>query len=342
MANGKVIWLCERHQSSIKVTELSSEKAEIESSEKVGNDGMTMINGLRVGSSNTNLPGTTGFASNMAKRDPAKKETEKESGLQLILPSAMQIERNKRKKESKDAETEDVQNALKTEIEIAQEVGKFLERSMIPARASPSGVPGLGARSKTFFGMESRKEVQDTGFKRETKNAKPSPGPSRFAIAGRPTRTGMSHINYLTRSHYFPVPPRLKPVNSPAEFRSTPDWLRFIPVKPRQSPGCRRVCPEPRQRQGRAPVYRNSAGTHRGFTGIRPHQRYDNAPVKPRSSPDYAGIHRGVAVAKTRSALALVELRCHPVCSRCHAGRSRSLPETPDSPRSANDKKEFS
>ncbi|KAH3710458.1 hypothetical protein DPMN_069940 [Dreissena polymorpha] len=34
---------------------------------------------------------------------------------------------------------------------------------------------------------------------------------------------------FLSRSHYFPVPPRLKPVNSPAESRSTPDW--FIPVK---------------------------------------------------------------------------------------------------------------
>ncbi|KAH3838255.1 hypothetical protein DPMN_111663 [Dreissena polymorpha] len=49
------------------------------------------------------------------------------------------------------------------------------------------------------------------------------------------------------------MPPRLKPVNSPAESRSTPDWLRFIPVKPRQSHGCRLVCPgESRQRPGRA------------------------------------------------------------------------------------------
>ncbi|KAH3844145.1 hypothetical protein DPMN_086398 [Dreissena polymorpha] len=101
----------------------------------------------------------------------------------------------------------------------------------------------------------------------------------------------MIHINYLTRSQYFPVPPRLNPVNSPAQSRSTPDWLRFIQVKPRQSPGCRRVCPgrapvkagsvlvEPRQRHGRAPVYRNSAGTHRGYTGIRRHQRYGKTPV---------------------------------------------------------------
>ncbi|KAH3692323.1 hypothetical protein DPMN_194773 [Dreissena polymorpha] len=49
----------------------------------------------------------------------------------------------------------------------------------------------------------------------------------------------MIRRNILTRSHYFPVPPRLKPVNSPAEYRSTTDWLRFIPAKPRQSPGCR-------------------------------------------------------------------------------------------------------
>ncbi|KAH3888252.1 hypothetical protein DPMN_012284 [Dreissena polymorpha] len=29
--------------------------------------------------------------------------------------------------------------------------------------------------------------------------------------------------NFLTRSHYFPVPPRLEPVNNPAEARSAPD-----------------------------------------------------------------------------------------------------------------------
>ncbi|KAH3811885.1 hypothetical protein DPMN_140302 [Dreissena polymorpha] len=63
----------------------------------------------------------------------------------------------------------------------------------------------------------------------------------------------MIHINYLTRSQYFPVPPRLKPVNSPAQSRSIPDWLRFIPVKPRLSPGMPRLSPgESRQRPGRA------------------------------------------------------------------------------------------
>ncbi|KAH3804024.1 hypothetical protein DPMN_127935 [Dreissena polymorpha] len=30
---------------------------------------------------------------------------------------------------------------------------------------------------------------------------------------------------------------------------------------------------------GRAPVYRHYAGTHRGYTGIRPRQRCGNAPV---------------------------------------------------------------
>ncbi|KAH3801383.1 hypothetical protein DPMN_155032 [Dreissena polymorpha] len=50
----------------------------------------------------------------------------------------------------------------------------------------------------------------------------------------------MIRRNFLTRSHYFKVPPQLKPVNSPAESRSTPDWLRFIPVKHRKSPGCRK------------------------------------------------------------------------------------------------------
>ncbi|KAH3752664.1 hypothetical protein DPMN_187285 [Dreissena polymorpha] len=42
---------------------------------------------------------------------------------------------------------------------------------------------------------------------------------------------------------------------------------------------------ESRQRPGRAPVYRNSAGTHWGYTGIRRRQSYCNAPVLPRSSP---------------------------------------------------------
>ncbi|KAH3812974.1 hypothetical protein DPMN_141417, partial [Dreissena polymorpha] len=226
MANGKVIWLCEKHQSSMKVTVLSSEEAETASSEKVGNDDMTMINGLRAGFSNTNLPGTTGFASDMAKRDPeklldkkyqsnitriqpsdikpetsskdeafgkekvmkskgkmirsAKKETEKESGLQLILPSEMAIESNQRKKESKDAHAEDVQNALETKMEIAQDVGKVgntgLSQAPVPAkvndpsqgqselgtRSNSQGQSELGTRSKTFFGKESKKEVEQS------------------------------------------------------------------------------------------------------------------------------------------------------------------------------------
>ncbi|KAH3859331.1 hypothetical protein DPMN_102050 [Dreissena polymorpha] len=66
-------------------------------------------------------------------------------------------------------------------------------------------------------------------------NIAQSPDPSRFANAGRPARTGMMRRNFLTRSHYFTVPPRLKPVNNPAVSRSTADILRFIPVKPRQS-----------------------------------------------------------------------------------------------------------
>ncbi|KAH3858575.1 hypothetical protein DPMN_101203 [Dreissena polymorpha] len=52
-----------------------------------------------------------------------------------------------------------------------------------------------------------------------------SPGPSRFANAGRPARTRMIRRNLLTQSHYFPVQPRLKPVNSSAESRST--WTGY-------------------------------------------------------------------------------------------------------------------
>ncbi|KAH3803981.1 hypothetical protein DPMN_132253 [Dreissena polymorpha] len=85
----------------------------------------------------------------------------------------------------------------------------------------------------------------------------------------------------IRSSHYFPVPPRLKPVNSPAESRSTQTGygLSRAPVKAGSWPGTSR------QRPGRAPVYRNTAGTHRVYTGIRPRQSYVNAPVSPRSSP---------------------------------------------------------
>ncbi|KAH3731061.1 hypothetical protein DPMN_057066 [Dreissena polymorpha] len=94
----------------------------------------------------------------------------------------------------------------------------------------------------------------------------------------------------IRSSHYFPVPPRLKPVNSPTESRSTRTGYGLS----RSSPGCRRQCPgESRQRPGIAPPaasrlspgIRNTAGTHRVYTGIRPRQSYGNAPVSPRSSP---------------------------------------------------------
>ncbi|KAH3703484.1 hypothetical protein DPMN_078521 [Dreissena polymorpha] len=48
---------------------------------------------------------------------------------------------------------------------------------------------------------------------------------------------------------------------------------RLSPVMPRWSPG------KSRQRSGKAPVYRNSAASHRGYPGNRPRQSYGNAPV---------------------------------------------------------------
>ncbi|KAH3781844.1 hypothetical protein DPMN_159752 [Dreissena polymorpha] len=59
----------------------------------------------------------------------------------------------------------------------------------------------------------------------------------------------------------------------------TPVVAVIAPVKAGSCPG------ESRQRPGRAPVNRNTAGTHRVHTGIRPRQSYGNAPVSPRSSP---------------------------------------------------------
>ncbi|KAH3729386.1 hypothetical protein DPMN_055354 [Dreissena polymorpha] len=91
-----------------------------------------------------------------------------------------------------------------------------------------------------------------------------SPGPSRFANAGRPGRTGM--ILTLFRGA------------APVEAVN-PDWLRFIPLSPRPGIAPLSSCP------GRAPVYRNTTGTHRGYTGIRLRQSYGNAPVLPRSTP---------------------------------------------------------
>ncbi|KAH3814050.1 hypothetical protein DPMN_142528 [Dreissena polymorpha] len=48
---------------------------------------------------------------------------------------------------------------------------------------------------------------------------------------------------------------------------------RLSPVMPRWRPG------KSRQRSGEAPVYRNSAENHRGYSGNRPRQSYGNAPV---------------------------------------------------------------
>ncbi|KAH3755616.1 hypothetical protein DPMN_190314 [Dreissena polymorpha] len=53
--------------------------------------------------------------------------------------------------------------------------------------------------------------------------------------------------HFLTQSHYFPVQPRLKPVNSPAESRST-----------RTGYGLSRSSP------GRAPVVAGSAPVKEG------------------------------------------------------------------------------
>ncbi|KAH3713541.1 hypothetical protein DPMN_073333 [Dreissena polymorpha] len=56
----------------------------------------------------------------------------------------------------------------------------------------------------------------------------------------------------------------------PGEAPAVP---RLSPVMPRWSPG------KSRQRSGKAPVYRNSAETHRGYLGNRPRQSFGNAPV---------------------------------------------------------------
>ncbi|KAH3813474.1 hypothetical protein DPMN_141934 [Dreissena polymorpha] len=114
-----------------------------------------------------------------------------------------------------------------------------------------------------------------------------SPGPSRCANAGRPARTGIIRRYFSTKFHYFPVPPRLVPVN--------PDWLRFIPVKPRQSPGCRRLCPvESRQRPGIAPVV---AGT--GRTPAEPRYTHQTK-AELRQRPGFTPVVADNAPAETR------------------------------------------
>ncbi|KAH3807377.1 hypothetical protein DPMN_135716 [Dreissena polymorpha] len=57
--------------------------------------------------------------------------------------------------------------------------------------------------------------------------------------------------------------PKAAPVEAgqqPGRVLVNPDWQRFIPVKPRQSPDCRRKCPgKNRQRTDIAPIVAGSA-----------------------------------------------------------------------------------
>ncbi|KAH3689797.1 hypothetical protein DPMN_194716 [Dreissena polymorpha] len=111
-------------------------------------------------------------------------------------------------------------------------------------------------------------------------------GPSRFSNAGRPARTGMIRSqDIFIAVTLFPGAAPVDAGQQPGRIPVNADWLRFIPCpgESRQRPI---ICPiESRQRPGRAPVYRNTAGTHRVDNGIRPRQSYGNAPVSPRSSP---------------------------------------------------------
>ncbi|KAH3780405.1 hypothetical protein DPMN_158219 [Dreissena polymorpha] len=86
-----------------------------------------------------------------------------------------------------------------------------------------------------------------------------SHGPSWFANAGRPARTGMIRRILLTKSQYFPVPPRLKPVNSPAESRAP--VVAGIVARSTQRPGRapHQTEAELRQRPGLTPVVAGNA-----------------------------------------------------------------------------------
>ncbi|KAH3825306.1 hypothetical protein DPMN_127180 [Dreissena polymorpha] len=107
-----------------------------------------------------------------------------------------------------------------------------------------------------------------------------SPGPSRFANASRPARTGM----ILT---LFPGAAPFEAGQQPGRAMVYPGQAPVVagraPMKAGSCPG------ESRQGPGRAPVYRYTAGTHRVYTGIRTMQSYDNTPVSPRLSPVNAG-----------------------------------------------------
>ncbi|KAH3843397.1 hypothetical protein DPMN_116913 [Dreissena polymorpha] len=118
-----------------------------------------------------------------------------------------------------------------------------------------------------------------------------SPGPSRFANAVRPARTGMIRITLFPGAAPSPGQPGLATVY-PGQ---APVVAGRAPVKAGSCPG------ESRQRPGRAPV-RNTAGTHRVYTGIRPRQSYCKAPVSalsspvmPRRSPGDCRLHSGRA-----------------------------------------------
>ncbi|KAH3796603.1 hypothetical protein DPMN_150173 [Dreissena polymorpha] len=88
----------------------------------------------------------------------------------------------------------------------------------------------------------------------------------------------------------FPGAATVETVQQPGRFLVNPGLATIYSgealTEPRLSPVMPRWRPdESRQRPGRAPVYRNSAGTHRCYTGIRTRQSYGNAPGKSRSVP---------------------------------------------------------
>ncbi|KAH3892744.1 hypothetical protein DPMN_016872 [Dreissena polymorpha] len=103
---------------------------------------------------------------------------------------------------------------------------------------------------------------------------------------GRPARTGI-----IRSPHYFPVPPLLKPVNSPAGSPGqaglatvypgqAPVVAGSAPVKAGSRPGIARLSP---QRCGRAPVYRNTALHSPATATPRFHPVVaGNAPAEPR------------------------------------------------------------
>ncbi|KAH3844191.1 hypothetical protein DPMN_086446, partial [Dreissena polymorpha] len=95
-----------------------------------------------------------------------------------------------------------------------------------------------------------------------------------LATTGLPTKRLSPTIKLPTSANVLKILIIIKPEcgRNPVNPEQATVYPDEAPTEPRWSPG------KSRQRSGKAPVYRNSAETRRGYPGNRPRQSYGNAP----------------------------------------------------------------